>query len=157
MKWCVMNDYFSRNEISPVDRSATHAPSAVSAVQPASASATVRRDGGSASAALPDDQAGSEERIASIAEYAKVHARIAGILAELRTHGTTATVDGAADEIQSMLPSLQVLVPLPPASKEAVESSIRIAKRIAEQAAYAHAAQANFRQGAVDQIVTLGR
>ena len=55
-----------------------------------------------------------------------------------------------------MLPAPQVLVPLPPASKEAVESTIRIAKRIAEQAAYAHAAQANVRRGAVDQILSPG-
>lgn len=151
-----MNDYFSRSEISPVKRSATRAPSAVSAVQPASSSATVRQDGRSASAPIPDDQAASEERIASSAEYAKVHARIADILAELHAQSGNVTVDGAADEIQSMLPAPQVLVPLPPASKEAVESAIRIARRIAEQAGYAHAAQANFRQGAVDQIVTLG-
>ena len=151
-----MNDYFSRSEISPVERSATRAPSAVSAVQPISSSATVHQRGGSAARPMPDDQAGPEESIASSAEYAKVHARIADILAELRTQGSTTTVEGAADEIQSMLPAPQVLVPLPPASKEAVESSIRIAKRIAEQAAYAHAAQANFRHGAVEQIVSLG-
>src|SRR3546814_11701651 len=85
---------------------------------------------------MAQDQAGAEESIATSAEYAKVHARIADILGELRSLGGAATVDGAADEIQSMLPTPQVLVPLPPASKEAVESTIRIAKRIAEQAAY---------------------
>ncbi|KKW93469.1 ribosome-recycling factor [Sphingobium chungbukense] len=152
-----MNDYFSRSDISPVERSATRAPSAVSAVQPVSStSQTVRQGRGSSSQTAPDDQSGSEDRIASSAEYAKVHARIADILAELRVQGTTATVQGAADEIQSMLPAPQVLVPLPPASKEAVESTIRIAKRIAEQAAIAHVAQANIRHGAVDQVVTIG-
>jgi len=103
---------------------------------------------------MPEDQPAAEESIASSAEYAKVHARIADILGDLRSQGGTATVQGAADEIQSMLPAPQVLVPLPPASKEAVESTIRIAKRIAEQAAYAHAAQANVRRGAVDQILS---
>lgn len=151
-----MNDYFSRGKISPVERSATRAPSAVSAVQPISSSATVRQGGGSPAQTASDDQAPSEGRIASSAEYAKVHARIADILAELSTQGTTKTVDGAAEEIQSMLPAPQVLVPLPPASKEAVESSIRIARRIAEQAAIAHAAQANMRHGAVDKIITVG-
>lgn len=151
-----MNDYFSRSEVSPVERSATRAPSAVSAVQPVSSSATVRQGGGSSAQTSQDDQAPAEGRIASSAEYARVHARIADILAELSSQGTTATVDGAAEEIQSMLPSPQVLVPLPPASREAVESSIRIARRLAEQAAIAHAAQANIRHGAVDQIVTIG-
>lgn len=105
---------------------------------------------------MPEDQPAAEESIASSAEYAKVHARIADILGDLRSAGGTATVQGAADEIQSMLPAPQVLVPLPPASKEAVESTIRIAKRIAEQAAHAHAAQANVRRGAVDQILSPG-
>lgn len=151
-----MSDYLSRNEISPVERSATRAPSAVSAVQPVSASVTVNSNGRSARSAgnAPSDDQTAEADIASSAEYAKVHARIADILADLRSQGSSTTVDGAAEEIQSMLPAPQVLVPLPPASKEAVESSIRIARRIAEQAAYAHAAQANVRRGTVDQIVT---
>ena len=144
-----MNDYFSRSEISPVERSGNRLPSAMPAIRPPS-SATARQG------KAPDDQAGLEDSIASSAEYARVHARIADILAELRVQGGTATVEGAADEIQSMLPAPQVLVPLPPASREAVESTVRIAKRLAEQAAYAHAAQANIRRGAVDQIVTPG-
>ncbi|WP_150294755.1 hypothetical protein [Sphingobium estronivorans] len=151
-----MNDYFSRSELPPVERSNTRAPAAVPPVAPVSGAALMRRQGGSASQAATDDPASPEGRIASSAEYARVHARIAGILAELSTQGSTATVDGAAEEIQSMLPSPQVLVPLPPASKEAVESSIRIARRIAEQAALAHAAQAHMGRGAVDQIVSAG-
>jgi hypothetical protein len=153
-----MSDYLSRNEISPVERSATRAPSTVSAVQPVSTAVTVNSNGRSAGSAgnAPSDDPAAEADIASSAEYAKVHARIADILADLHSQASGTTVDGAADEIQSMLPAPQVLVPLPPASKEAVESSIRIAKRIAEQAAYAHAAQANVRRGTVDQIVTAG-
>ncbi|KXU31845.1 hypothetical protein A0J57_22160 [Sphingobium sp. 22B] len=151
-----MNDYISRTELS-VERGATRAPSAVSAIAPISSAATVHQGGGSSrQAPTPEDQSGVEESIATSAEYAKVHARIADILAELRSQGGTVTVDGAADEIQSMLPEPQILVPLPPASKEAVESTIRVAKRIAEQAAYAHAAQANIRRGAVDQILSPG-
>lgn len=150
-----MNDYISRTELS-VDRGAARAPSAVSAIQPVSSSAATQQGGQSPRRAMPEDQPAAEESIASSAEYAKVHARIADILGDLRSQGGNATVQGAADEIQSMLPAPQVLVPLPPASKEAVESTIRIAKRIAEQAAYAHAAQANVRRGAVDQILSPG-
>ncbi|BDD67292.1 hypothetical protein Sj15T_23130 [Sphingobium sp. TA15] len=150
-----MNNYISRTELS-VERSATRAPSAVSAIQPVSSSGTAQQGDQSPRHSMAQDQAGAEESIATSAEYAKVQARIADILGELRSLGGAATVDGAADEIQSMLPTPQVLVPLPPASKEAVESTIRIAKRIAEQAAYAHAAQANIRRGAVDQILSPG-
>lgn len=155
-----MSDFFSRNELSRVDRSVTRAPSAISAVQPVSPSGTVRQYGGRAARAphpAKDDDAPSlDGATASSAEYAKVHARVADILAELGSQSGAITVDGAAKEIQSMLPEPIVLVPLPPASKEAVESSIRIAKRIAEQASFAHAAQANIQRAVVDQMFAPG-
>lgn len=150
-----MSDYFPRSELSPVERSATRGPSAVTATT----SATARQ--GRQPSARPnpakEDSAGPlEGGIASSAEYAKVHARIADILAELRLQGGTITVEGAAEEIQSMIPAPSVLVPLPPASKDAVESSIRIARRIAEQASYAYAAQANMHPGTVELIISPG-
>lgn len=154
-----MNDYISLGEITPVDRSITRAPSPVSAVQPvASATSTRASDGGASESAAENGRATTsatiEGSIASSAEYARVHARIADILAALHAQGGSTSVEGAAAEIQSMIPQPQVMVPLPPASKEAVESAIRIAKRIAEQGAYAQAAQANVPRALADQIVT---
>lgn len=149
-----MNDYFSRGEIPPVERSATRAPSAVSAAQPISVRAPLRQNGAAGIAASPMEDIPEGSGLASSAEYARVHQRIADIMADLRSQSSSLSVEDAAEEIQAMLPSPTVLVPLPPASKEAVESSIRIAKRIAEQASYAHAAQANVHRGTVDQIVT---
>ena len=96
----------------------------------------------------------SEDDLASAAEYAKMHARVADILADLRAEGGEASVEAADAAIQTMLPAPIILVPLPPASKEAVESAVMLGKRIAEQAGYAHAAQAHLKRGAVDQILS---
>jgi hypothetical protein len=155
-----MNDYISRGEITPVDRSVTRAPSSLSAVQPVASATSPQAgsgDGGNGSAA-EDSRAArrgmGEGSIASSAEYARVHARIADILASLHGQTGATSVEGAAAEIQSMIPQPQVMVPLPPASKEAVESAIRIAKRIAEQGAHAQVAQANVPRALADQIVT---
>lgn len=94
-----------------------------------------------------------DEEIASAADYAKVHARIADILADIRSEVRPQSVEGAQMEIQSMLPAPIILVPLPPASKETMESTVLLAKRIAEQASYAQAAQAHLKRGTVDQIL----
>ncbi|WP_022683754.1 hypothetical protein [Sphingobium bisphenolivorans] len=150
-----MNDYLSRREIAQVDRGTSRA-APVAAVQPASASASAstRQNGRSPTDPAADGGA-SDSGIASNAEYAKVHARIADIMADLRSGASATSVDAAAEEIQSMIPAPTVVVPLPPASKEAVESAIRIARRLAEQAGHAHAAQANLRPGAVDQVLAV--
>ena len=150
-----MNEYVARSELSQVDRVSPRAPSAVPAVQPIAAQQGVDphagkpHDGGTGAALSEDD-------LASAAEYAKVHARVADILAELRSASSTPTVEGAEADIQSLLPAPIILVPLPPASREVVESAVTLGKRIAEQASYAHAAQAHLRRGTVDQVLSTG-
>lgn len=100
-------------------------------------------------ASLNDDQ------LASAAEYASVHARIADILADLRStnNAKTASVGGAAAEITAMLPAPIIIVPMAPASREQVERAAQLAKSMVERASYAHAAQAHIRPGTADQIL----
>lgn len=148
-----MNEYLSRNDLSQVDRVIPRAAGAVSAVQPVSPQQGAEQRGG-ASREGAVASALSEDDLASAAEYAKVHAKVADILAELRSSASTTSVDGAEAAIQSTLPAPLILVPLPPASKEAVESAVELGKRIAEQASYAHAAQAHVKRGTVDQILS---
>lgn len=151
-----MNDYVSRSELSPVERTAPRAASPVPAVQPVSASrqSADRQTSDTYSTAPLRDGAAIDDDVASAAEYAKVHVEIADILADLRSAGAIAPgVDAAADAIQSLMPVPIILVPLPPASKEAVEHAAVIARRMVEQAAYAHAAQAQLRRGTVDQVL----
>ena len=149
-----MNEYLSRNELTKVDR-ATARVSSVPAVQPVSAQQSSLQSADAHGGKPQEREVGAdlaEDDLAGAAEYAKVHARVADILADLRS--SASSVEGAEAEIQSMLPAPMILVPLPPASKEAVESAVELGKRIAQQASYAHAAQAHLRRGTVDQVLS---
>lgn len=150
-----MNDYVSRVELTPVDRTVVRAPSSASAVQPVAAGRAndaLTRDG--RKAAVPPEQPDAGQELASVAEYVEVHARIAEILADLSAG--RADVQGAADRVDAMIPRPIVIVPLPPASKEAVEHAAAVARRIVERAAFAHAAQAHLARGTVEQISASG-
>lgn len=155
-----MNEYFSRSEISPVDRSVVRAPAPAAAVQPVAASdtATGQRDMSASDARRRDDFATDvatvDEDAAGAAEYARVHARIADILADMRAGQNELSVDGASAAVQAMMPQPFIYIPLPPATREAVEQAADLAKRIAQQASYAYAAQAHVARGTVDQILS---
>lgn len=152
-----MNDYVSRSEVSPVDRSTVRAAAPVQAVQPVSSSAATAmpdRDASPNRVAAPSfDTADIDSDVASAAEYVKIHAEISTILADLTINISGTSVSGAADAIQSMIPRPVILVPLPPASKDAVEHAAVIARRMVDHAAFAQAAQAPIRRGTVDQIM----
>ncbi len=155
-----MNEYLSKSEISSVDRvgARTNSVSAVAAAQ----SVTVKPRGtgngdvrAQAGPTVEGDRTGPDEDIASAAEYARVHAQIADILAHMRADADV-SAESAASDIQSMMPVPVIIVPLPPASKEAVESAAHLARKIADQARYAHGAQAaQLRRGTVDQILSM--
>ncbi len=148
-----MSDYGSRSEVSPIDRAASRALSTVQAVPPASSGRSDREAPGAHSAAPQIDLASIDEDVASAAEYAKVHVEIADILADLRSATNPPSVEAAAGAIQAMMPVPIILVPLPPASKEAVEHAAVIARRMVEKAAYAHLAQGSPGRGTVDQLL----
>ncbi|WP_088184441.1 hypothetical protein [Sphingobium sp. Z007] len=150
-----MNDYVSRSELPPIDRAVSRAPSPAQAVQPVAASrATPAPLSGAAKTPPPVDGVVVDDDLASIAEYVEVHARIADILADLQSG--VSGVDDAADAIQAMIPRPMVLVPLPPASKEAVEHAAVLAERIVQRASYAHRAHAQVSRGTVEQIAAAG-
>src|SRR5262245_33775154 len=144
-----MNDYFSRGEVSPVDRVSTRNP-----VVPVVPTTQVGEQNDivipPAAADKPVDTAeadggvSNEEHLASAAEYAKVHAKIASIMAGVRSSApAVVTTDDAAAAVSSMLPARIVIVPLPPASKDMVERAEEVAQEIAQRAAQSVAAQAH--------------
>jgi len=149
-----MNDYVSRSELTPVDRAVSRTPSPVQAIAPVAASRSTEAPAReSAQPTAPQDKAVVvDDDLASIAEYVEVHAKISEILADLQSVGTS--VDDAAGAIQAMIPRPMVLVPLPPASKEAVEHAAVLARRIVERASYSHAAQAHLSRATVEQVTT---
>lgn len=148
-----MDDYVSRTELSPVDRTVVRAPLAAPVVQPVSASrAEESLTQERRSAISQPELSNSSQELASVAEYVQVHARIAEILADLSAGSTD--VNAAAGSIQAMIPKPIVLVPLPPASKEAVEHAAVLARRIVERASYAHVAQSHVTRATVEQIAS---
>lgn len=153
-----MSDYLSRNEIAPADRAtATRAPAPITAVQHIGQRQAALDTPSNRIARLPAKGQLEGDQLASAAEYASVHERIASILAELRSseQDAASAVDGANAAIQAMLPTPIIVVPLPPASKDQMEQAARLAKRMVEQAAFAHAAQNHVRPGTVDQILSM--
>lgn len=148
-----MNDYVTRTELPPVDRAVSRVPSPVQTVQSVAASRSAQapvRENVQQAVAAQKEQIVVDDDLASVAEYAEVHARIADILADLQAG--TGSVDDAAGAIQAMIPRPMVLVPLPPASKEAVEHAAVLAKRIVERASYSHAAHAQISRSTVEQV-----
>lgn len=148
-----MNDYVTRTELPPVDRTVSRAPSPVQTVQSVAASRSAQpsvRENAQQAAAAQKDQIVVDDDLASVAEYVEVHARIADILADLQSGA--GSVDDAAGAIEAMIPRPMVLVPLPPASKEAVEHAAVLAKRIVERASYSHAAHAQISRSTVEQV-----
>ena len=147
-----MDDFVSRTELSPVDRAVVRASSPVPAIQSVSARRTNDAMAQEKRSALPQpDVAGSsQEELASLAEYVEVHVRIAEILADLDAGSTD--LARAQDAVQAMIPKPMVLVPLPPASKEAVEHAADVARRIVARAAHAHAGQAHLQRATVEQV-----
>jgi hypothetical protein len=149
-----MDEYISRAELSPVDRTVVRASAPAQAVQPVTAGrASDAPNADSRAAAAKQDVADVDQDLASIAEYVEVHARIADILSGLNA-GNGGVAD-AADAIQAMIPKPIVIVPLLPASKEAVEHAEAVAKRIVERASYSHAAQAHLSRAMVEQATSI--
>ena len=97
-----MDDYVSRTELAPVDRTVLRASSPVSSVSSVAASRTKdalaqeKRSG----TPQPDLTRSNQEELASLAEYVEVHARIAEILADLDAGATD--VLQAQDAVQAL-------------------------------------------------------
>ncbi|MCP1471590.1 hypothetical protein J3E64_003301 [Sphingobium sp. OAS761] len=147
-----MDNFVSRSELLPADRSAVRASAPVQGVRPVNGSrfnAESGRDQGASNAGR--DTAQREEQIATLAEYVEVHARISEILADLGSGATN--FDEAVGATEAIMPRPIILVPLPPASKEAVEHAADLARRIVARAGHAHAAQATISRSAADQLL----
>ena len=157
-----MNDYVSRNEISPVDR-VTRTVAPVSSVPAApqvgetdaAALAKLVTNVAVSTSADADLKSTSEEQLASAAEYARIHARIADILAGMRAEGsaTASSVTNTEADIVSLLPAPVIIIPLPPASRDMVERAEMLARDIAMSASLTRSAQAHVKPGTVDQIL----
>ncbi len=124
---------------------------AVTAVQPSGGTA-----GSAGDAGVGGDGGGEarREHMASAADYARVQARIAEILSQMNeSAGPVFAKVMANAEIEAMLPRSTVIIPIPPASTEAIERALKLARDMANQAELTRAAQANVDSGTVAQIL----
>ncbi|BBD98907.1 hypothetical protein SAMIE_1024080 [Sphingobium amiense] len=145
-----MDEFRSRTEIAPVDRSVVRAAAPAPAVKPVTASQGA--DGPAARARrAPSEVAAKplDDDLASVAEFVEVHARVSAILSDL----DAGSLD-VEDATSQLVPKPIVIVPLPPASREAVEHAETVAKRIVERASYAHSAHAQISRGTVEHIAS---
>lgn len=150
-----MNDYLSSRDLPPVER-AVPRTAPVQSVQPVSAVASIegqKRD--AVHEQVQQTAALTDGDMATAAEYAEVHARVSGILADLKSINSPMDVAEAAAAVESVMPVPIVLIPLPPASRESVEQAADLAKRMVQMASYTHAAHASVQRGAVQQLLSV--
>ncbi len=150
-----MNDFVPRiDAIAPDRAAAVRVAPAAPAVAPVAASAQTADGTGIGTGANGGEEA-RREHMASAADYARVQARIADILARISTSMADPHVAQAEAEasIEQLRPEPTVIIPMLPASKEAVERAIELARSMAEQAALTRSAQSHVKAGTVDQIL----
>ena len=136
-----MNEFMPRaGAVTPVISATERSTSPVRAVPEAKA---VRADADGASGRHSASY--DRHRTAAAADYAKIHAEIADVLADLRptSKGAETSTSVADRAITALMPSPVVMLPLPPTDEQMVAFVAQVAQAVARQAAQAHAAQAS--------------
>ncbi|MBO9576716.1 MAG: hypothetical protein J7494_13350 [Sphingobium sp.] len=91
------------------------------------------------------------ERSAAVANYAKLQADIADVVARLEPPRSTVADAGDADQqLLALMPQPVVVLPLPPTDQKMIEFVAQVAQSLASQAALARAAQASVSPATVE-------
>ncbi|MGD9811684.1 MAG: hypothetical protein AB7U35_10195 [Sphingobium sp.] len=145
-----MNEFVPRIDSVTAERPAPVVRS-IAAVQPSNG----RPDGaGQGDLGADSGEQARRDHMASVFDYARVQARIAKILAEIDTSSIGLPAQQEADaRIEALRPEPMVIIPLPPASLEAIENAVRVARAMVEKAALTRTAQANVELGTVNQML----
>jgi hypothetical protein len=159
-----MNEYLPRSEpvssvASSMERGSRRLNSAeaVTATSPVADDQALMKDRKPAAAAAPvplDSTTLPSDDAAAAADVARVHQRIADILANLRNQSGASAVNTSNSQLQSLVSEPVVLLPMPPTSREAIEFAEQLAKSMIQQAAMARVAQTSPRAAAVDQLIS---
>lgn len=133
-----MNEFLSRTATVPPVVRAADRPLVVNAASGAS-TAQAQTDAD----VQIDPQAA--ERSAISATYAQLRADIATVLADLqpRRRPSDAPVADANSALTALMPQPVIVLPMPPTDPQMVAFVAQVARSVAQQAALAHAAQAN--------------
>lgn len=96
------------------------------------------------------------ERSAAAANYAKIQADIANVVAQLEpppARGADAAAAAADQALVALMPAPVVMLPMPPTDQHMIEFVAQVAQSVASQAAMARAAQARVSPAVVDQVI----
>lgn len=141
-----MNDFLARNSNLQPSRLAERAGRAVLETQ--ASGSTPERQQGRSGAGAPE--ADLEKQLSTAAEVAEAQAKVAALLSEIARSNDALDVDALEGQITALLPRPTVIVPLPPADRDAVERAIEIAKSIRAAAMLSMSAQANVDPGTAE-------
>lgn len=133
-----MNEFLPRaGAVTPVTSATERSPIAVRAVS--DARAMQNESGGDAPVAHLRDH----ERSAAAADYARIHAEIADVLAHIQpfARNSESSARTADQAILSLMPNPVVMLPMPPTDEQMVAFVAQVAQAVARQAAQAQAAQ----------------
>jgi hypothetical protein len=159
-----MNEFLPRIEpVASVVSATERVTASVKAVQPVSQTAS-RTDASTGSATARQDaseQTGgvtrvSDDQAEAAADYARVQAKVASVLADLAAQSNSSSTNALGDAEQallSLMPQPMVLLPQPPTSQQMIEFAAQVSLSIARQAALARAAQSNVSAGTVDAAI----
>ncbi|MBK5264906.1 MAG: hypothetical protein JJE34_06690 [Alphaproteobacteria bacterium] len=142
-----MNDFLARNSNIQPSRSVERASKAVLESQASQQAATRhnRESAGKAAIARLADNVDVDQQVSSAADVAEAQAKIADLLMDISMMRNAAHVEPDAIEAQiaALLPKPMVIVPMPPANRDAIERAIETAETIRASAVVALSAQAN--------------
>ncbi|MCW2410254.1 MULTISPECIES: hypothetical protein [unclassified Sphingobium] len=136
-----MNEFLPRaGAVTPVTSATERSPLAVPAVSQSRAMHG-GAEGETSRAALLRDR----ERSAAAADYARIHAEIADVLAHIQpsARNSESSVELADRAIVALMPSPVVMLPMPPTDEQMVTFVANVAQAVARQAGLAQAAQAS--------------
>ena len=147
-----MNEFLPRTEpAAPVGSATERMATGVRAIAPVAAAASrAESTSGSPDLQRPaQGEAGAfamvdDDRTRAAADYARVHARIVSVLADLNAPSAPAEAPALASaekSLLSLIPQPAVVLPLPPANRDMVEFVVQVTRTIARQAAQTRAAQ----------------
>lgn len=146
-----MNDFLARNSNLQPSRLAERAGKAVLEAQASSSTPERDRHGRSEAVAVEAD---FEKQLSTASEVAQAQAKVAALLSELSIVSDVAlSMDALEGQIAALLPHPTVIVPLPPADRDAVERAIQIAESIRASAMLALSAQANVEPGVAEGVL----
>lgn len=147
-----MNDFIARNSTQQPSRLPERAGRAVLETQASGSSPERHREGRSRTGS---PEADIEKQLSTAAEVAEAQAKVAALLSEVSAaNDVPLDAEALERQIAALQPRPTVIVPMPPADRDAVERAIEIAQSIRASAMLSINAQANVDAAVAEGLLT---